>query len=103
MFTPDKVTIDDLIAYLGANGYLVKASEMQFAVDNDALKYVGYHFTQRHHQYLIGCEEDDNYFVTVIFVYLGQNGDLVAEYGQPLFESDDEQQVLDYIENKCNL
>lgn len=99
-----KATIEDIKQYLTNGGLINDDRDFEFAKDNDAFKYVGYS-TDRHHKFLLGChsEDEDNYFVAYVYVWLGARGDLVADYGgAPVFESDDPEEVIAYIEKRCN-
>lgn len=98
------VTIDDIKSYLNNNGLYVGDHDFDFAEDNDAFKYIGY--SEHHHRYLVAFhdeENDNNFFVSIIFVKLGVTGDIVADYGgAPVFESADHDDVINYVLARCN-
>jgi len=97
-------TIDDIVEYLNNGGLITPAKDFDFARDNDAFKYLGYR--SGNHFYLIGVEldDEDTFCASVVNVCLGYNGLLCADYaGMPEFESKSSQEVLDYIEKRCQL
>lgn len=98
------VTITDIKQYMENNGHSFSNSDFAFAIDNDAFKYIGY--GDRTHRFLIAFADDEtegNYYVSVVHVTLGWNGKLCADFGgNPIFESTDEEDVLKFIEQKCN-
>jgi hypothetical protein len=98
------VTIDDIKTYLNNNGLYVGKHDFDFAEDNDAVKYIG--FSEHNHRYLVAFhddEDDNNFYASIIYVSLGVNGDIVADYGgAPVFESTDHDAVINYILARCN-
>jgi len=96
-------TINDVRQCLENNGYLTKASEYKFAWDNDYFKYIG--VADGKARYLVGFEsdQDESMYVSVVFVMIGNSGTLVADYSaMPVFESENEDEIAAYIENRCN-
>jgi len=89
----------DLIEPLGNNGYIVAKSEMSFAM-NGAFKYLKYDAVRCQHVFLVGYEsllEENTYYVSKVFVFLGHEGKIVAEYGgMPVCEGS-EKETLHYI------
>jgi len=95
-------TIDDIVEYLNNGGLLDPIEEFEFTKEHNAFKYLGYKDSQ--HVYLAAFELDDEYVASLIFVYLGRSGKLEADYSaMPVFESMDMQEVLDYVEKRCQI
>lgn len=98
------VTIADIKQYLNNEGVVLADSDFAFAEEHDALKYIGY--VPHHHRFLIAFEDDENegnLYVSIVYVWLGRNGKLCADFGgNPVFESADKAAIMEYIEERCN-
>ena len=98
------LTLEDLVTYLNNNGLISDMDEFEFADDNSAFKYIGYSFNGTHyHRFLVGMHDDDNgFYASIAYVFLGGCGNLCADWmGCPEFEGTEEE-VLAYIEKRCN-
>lgn len=97
-------TIDDIFQYLHNTGLLMEKKDFAFARKHDAFKYVGYGLHS--HRYLVAFEDEEregHYYVSRVFVDLGANGLICADFGGvPEFESDNVDEILKYIEKVCN-
>lgn len=98
-------TIADIRSYLEEGGYLTTDEEFDFTTEYDAFKYLGY-IPDGKHRYLIGIYNEDEtppYLATFVYVFLGSNGNLAAEYAavpcREFYSGDD---LLTYIEKRCN-
>jgi hypothetical protein len=100
-------TIADIRSYIEESGYVTLDHEFKFAVENDAFKYLG-HAQNNSHRYLIAFSLDEHYtdkpyIATYVFVFLGKNGNLAAEYASvPCAEFDNEEDLLAFVEKTCN-
>jgi hypothetical protein len=98
-----ELQVDDIRCILDATGYFTNAAEFKFAKDNDYFMYSG--VVDNAARYLVAFESDEDscMYVTTIFVYIGSNGTLNAEYGGcPVFESDDEEEIRNFFEERSN-
>lgn len=97
-----KFTVDDIKECLENSGYTYQRYEFDFARDDGAFKYLGY--SDHQYRFLIGFEadEEEKYLVSIVWIGLGMNGNLVGEFsGCPVYEGDYEG-ALEYIEKRCN-
>lgn len=100
MIKPSELTVDQIVQALNNYGYLTLNSEFEFAHKNSAYKHLGFDYKYNRHKYLIGLDNEEQFCATIIFVFLGPEGNLCGDYaGVPCFEGT-EQQVLDYIKTR---
>jgi hypothetical protein len=96
-------TLTDLVQCLVNSGYVTTMQEVAFANDNNLFKYMGN--SESGHKFLVGYDDgvESEYMACMVFVTLGKNGLLCAEYaGMPVFETDDLVALTTYIEQRCN-
>ena len=102
VFNFREFTVSELKECLNNAGYLTNNIEFEVAEDG-AFKFIG--CSNGTYRYLVGFEStvvDEEYLVSTLFVSLGNQGLMVAEYGGcPVFEGSYDG-MMEFIENKCN-
>ena len=98
-----KVTIADIQQYIVNGGLKLEDTAFDFARENDAFGYVGY--SRPNHKFLLGFEDEENegnFYASTVYVELGRNGLLCADFGGcPDFEGTEEE-VIKYIKDRVN-
>lgn len=91
-------TLDDIIVCLNNTGYYdYDSSEFEFAYEHNLIKYIGYY--DNSHRFIIGFyDEDDEYYVSLIGVFLGQNMKICADYQGIQFVCDTCSQLIKRFE-----
>jgi hypothetical protein len=92
-------TIQDLRDCLDATGYIDNSEEWEWTIDNDAFKYIG--FYDNNHKFLVGLEVEGEFLASICYIGLGVNG-LEADWGGCPVKEGTEEEILEYIENRCN-
>ena len=97
LFERDHFDTTELIAALAKNGYIVNSRDFEFTKNNNLIKYKHYSHGRRSFVYEVALRDhnETNIIVTRVYVYLGDDGDLHADYaGCPDLETEDEDKVL---------
>ena len=97
-------SINDIYDYFTNGGLIIGLDSFDFAKEYDLFKYIGY--SNGHHRYLIGFEDEENegnVYVSMVFVNLGSNGHICADFGGcPIFETTNLDDLIAYVEKRCN-